>query len=270
MKPIRLMTLLAVILFSPTANAQQEQVKNTNYHPQHRSGKEMGKVKANIALALNGKTTIDDKKHNLSGPPKDIQVLDDRIEVKIKDQQTTIYFSDIIDDDIVAQQCHKINPDGLSYRSFTSELQLKNYTFIFKGAYNCNEFADDLFFIQYQLKEKRYNSELVNFEPIAKQFRTLKVKPTVSEEQRKYIVQANHFNQDKLYDKAIGLYINAIEVDQTAYPAAYSNLALLSAQTNQFGAAICYMKKYLMLVPDAEDARSAQDKIYEWEAEIGK
>jgi len=30
------------------------------------------------------------------------------------------------------------------------------------------------------------------------------------------------------------------------------------------------MKKYLMLVPDAEDARGAQDKIYEWEAWIQK
>jgi hypothetical protein len=28
------------------------------------------------------------------------------------------------------------------------------------------------------------------------------------------------------------------------------------------------MKKYLMLVPDAADAREAQDKIYEWEAFI--
>jgi hypothetical protein len=25
------------------------------------------------------------------------------------------------------------------------------------------------------------------------------------------------------------------------------------------------MKKYLMLVPDAADARAAQDRIYEWE-----
>jgi hypothetical protein len=25
------------------------------------------------------------------------------------------------------------------------------------------------------------------------------------------------------------------------------------------------MKKYLMLIPDAADARAAQDKIYEWE-----
>jgi len=30
------------------------------------------------------------------------------------------------------------------------------------------------------------------------------------------------------------------------------------------------MKKYLLLEPEATDARSAQDKIYEWEAKTGK
>jgi hypothetical protein len=43
---------------------------------------------------------------------------------------------------------------------------------------------------------------------------------------------------------------------------------LLSAQIHNFNDAILNMKKYLMLVPDAEDARSAQDKIYEWEDRI--
>jgi len=56
-----------------------------------------------------------------------------------------------------------------------------------------------------------------------------------------------------------------IDLGQTAYPAAYYNLALLLAQTQRFSKAIYNMKKYLMLVPEAEDARAAQDKIYEWE-----
>ena len=34
-------------------------------------------------------------------------------------------------------------------------------------------------------------------------------------------------------------------MDQTAYPDAYSNLALLSAQVGKFREAIFYMKKYL-------------------------
>jgi tetratricopeptide (TPR) repeat protein len=98
----------------------------------------------------------------------------------------------------------------------------------------------------------------------------LEVKPIVSEEQRKYIVQANSFNEQKAYNIAIDLYMKATEIDQTSYPAAYYNLALLSINVNQFYGAIFYMKKYLMLVPDAEDARAAQDKIYEWETIIEK
>lgn len=108
----------------------------------------------------------------------------------------------------------------------------------------------------------------ITFKPIADKYRALVTKPAMSEEQRKFVVQANALNQQKQYERAIELYKKAIESDQTAYPEAYSNLALLSAQIKSYNAAIYYMKKYLMLVPDAKDARSAQDKIYEWELEI--
>ncbi len=70
--------------------------------------------------------------------------------------------------------------------------------------------------------------------------------------------------QEKNYMKAIELYKKAIAIDQIAYPAGYSNVALLFAQINNFNAAINNMKKYLLLEPEASDARSAQDKIYEW------
>jgi len=45
-------------------------------------------------------------------------------------------------------------------------------------------------------------------------------------------------------------------------------MALIAAQTKDYQYAILNMKKYLMLVPEAEDARAAKDKIYEWEAEL--
>jgi tetratricopeptide (TPR) repeat protein len=111
----------------------------------------------------------------------------------------------------------------------------------------------------------RYDSLIAVFKPIASEYCALKVKPSVSEEQRKYIVQANMLNEQKMYEKAIELYTKAIELDQTAYPAAYSNLAFLSAQLHKFDTAIYCMKKYLLLEPEASEARSAQDKIYEWE-----
>ena len=86
----------------------------------------------------------------------------------------------------------------------------------------------------------------------------------MSEEQREFVVQANALNQRKDYARAIDLYLKAIDLDPVSYPGAYFNLALLSAQLKRYKQAISYMKQYLLLVPEAKDARSAQDKIYEW------
>jgi len=264
MKTYRLMTLLTVVFFTISANAQT--VRESLYHPTLQTyNNDMGIVKRDIALQLTH------EKHNL----KDILVLDDRIEFKIKDQKTIIYFSNILDSTIVVKYRTMWNTNNFwtgepipntPARHLDSEVNFGNFVFIFKYSFDCQALADNLFFIQYKLKEKRYSSQLTLFEPIAAQYRVLSVKPPITEEQRKYIVQANSFNEQKMYNKAIDLYLKAIEVDQTAYPAAYSNLALLSVQIDNYEAAIYYMKKYLMFEP--EDARAAQDKIYEWEAQL--
>jgi tetratricopeptide (TPR) repeat protein len=145
----------------------------------------------------------------------------------------------------------------------------------FKGGYDpktaqlAHRAADLLFFIQ-QNWEPFLKEKLAAFEKKAVLYRAIHAKPAMSEEQRKYIVQANAFNERKDYDRAIDLYQKAIEVDPISSPPAYFNLALLSAQTQRFKPAIRYMKQYLLLVPDAKDARSAKDKIYEWEAMTDK
>ena len=124
--------------------------------------------------------------------------------------------------------------------------------------------ADDLYYIQQHLLQQS-SKELASFEAQAAKYRALTSKPAVSEEQRKYIVQANALSQQKAYGGAIDLYLKAVALDPVSYPGAYFNLALLSAQVHRFTPAISYMKQYMMLEPDAKDARSAQDKIYEWE-----
>ncbi|KJS33106.1 MAG: hypothetical protein VR64_04210 [Desulfatitalea sp. BRH_c12] len=125
-------------------------------------------------------------------------------------------------------------------------------------------FADALLFMK-QSPQREQERQLALFEPIAARYRESKVKPQMSEEQRRSIVQANALNQQKDYAGAIALYYKAVELDPASYPAAYFNLALLSAQMKRFYPAITYMKQYLLLEPEAKDARSAQDKIYEWE-----
>ena len=109
-----------------------------------------------------------------------------------------------------------------------------------------------------------------DFNKIVKEYNSLEIKPTVSEEQRKYIVQANALNEQKDYKTAIQLLTKVIQINPTSYPAAYFNLALISSQVGDYLNAIVNMKKYLSLVPEAEDARTAQDKIYEWEFMLEK
>jgi tetratricopeptide (TPR) repeat protein len=132
--------------------------------------------------------------------------------------------------------------------------------------------ADALYCIQQYLQSSRdtLNARLATFEPVAAQYRARETKPQMSEEQRKQVVQANTLTEKKQYADAIEKYFMAITLDPTSYPGAYYNLALLEAQINLPFAAIAYMKQYLLLVPDAPDARSAQDKIYEWELLIRK
>lgn len=130
--------------------------------------------------------------------------------------------------------------------------------------WNVQRIADDLFFIQ-QNYQKYSDAKLALFEKQAEQYRALADKPAVSEELRKYIVQANAAAKNKEHGLAIRQYRDAVALDPVSYPAAYFNMALLSAQGKRYEPAIRYMKQYLMLVPDAPDARDAQDKIYEWE-----
>jgi tetratricopeptide (TPR) repeat protein len=191
---------------------------------------------------------------------KDVLVFDDRIEVNIKKNKRIFYYTAFCDYDIRVSS-GKIDNTNIVY------IHIEDFTANLLGI--VKEQADNLIFIRSYYCEKQYTSQLDLFVPVADKYRALEVKPTVSEEQRKYIVQANGFNDPRNYDKAIELYQKAIEVDQTAYPGAYSNLALLSAQVEKFDAAIYYMKKYLMLEPESPDARSAQDKIYLWEARPG-
>lgn len=128
---------------------------------------------------------------------------------------------------------------------------------------------DELGFIQREMRKRYEDGEMADFLPHLAEYRALKTKPAVSEAQRKFIVQANSWSEKKRYDMALEVYKQALGVDPFSYPAAYYNMALLYAQEGEYMAAIVSMKKYLLLVPEAGDARTAQDKIYEWEGTAG-
>ena len=81
-------------------------------------------------------------------------------------------------------------------------------------------------------KELNLDSLLTVFNSVAEQYHALYVKPLVTEEQRKSIVQANSKNEKKEYKEALELYKKAIDVNPTSYRSAYCNMALIAEQTN--------------------------------------
>lgn len=193
---------------------------------------------------------IDNEKVSIKA--RSIPVYRDRIDIPIY----PLFYEDLLESNIV------VDHDSIKLPS-----RVKLNFWRYEQAAKVERIADDLFFIQQALK-KQQDERLALFESKAAQYRGLKVKPSISEEQRRYVVQANAFNQQKNYARAIELFNKAIEVDPVSYPGAYFNMALLNAQLGKFNKAIFTMKQYLQLVPDAPDARSARDKIYEWEAMV--
>jgi tetratricopeptide (TPR) repeat protein len=248
-----------------------EEVKNLPVNTEGDSAFE----KARTAIAEELKTvTIRDNANGIILMPgkREVKVLDDHLEVTDLKKHNTV----VLDYSVMAKNYRtEYNgplPGGKDQRNYYYKI-IGIIEFI-----NCSAtFHSNLEYLcrysdaikkhkENELLQIKHKDELLQFEAVAAQYRTLKTKPSVSEEQRKFIVQANMFGERKDYGRAIELYDKVIEINPTSYPEAYYNMALLKAQINRFIDAIYYMNKYLLLVPDSKEARSAQDKIYEWEA----
>lgn len=85
----------------------------------------------------------------------------------------------------------------------------------------------------------------------------------------RYKVQAEGAIRDQAFDDAIDLYGEALKIAPW-WPAGHFNRALVLGETGDYEMASREMNYYLQLVPDALDARAAQEKIYEWERQADK
>jgi hypothetical protein len=178
----------------------------------------------------------------------------------------TIYFANIID-----SISYEIGPSyGVNY----DYIWIKNTGICFKKNRG-RQFYTNLIALHDTLKKAQKNykatimdNDLAKFKIKSSEYLSQKTNLSISEEQRKFIVQANSANEEKNYKKAIELYENLIQLNEFNYPDAYYNMALIATQLEDYQLAIFNMKKYLILAPNADDARKAQDKIYEWEFKI--
>lgn len=87
---------------------------------------------------------------------------------------------------------------------------------------------------------------------------------TLPEEARAFKVQAETAMREKRLSDAADRYAKALAISPSWAPGHF-NLALIYGEIELPGLAMSEMKKYLKLAPDANNARAAQDKIYEWQ-----
>jgi tetratricopeptide (TPR) repeat protein len=190
---------------------------------------------------------------------KGLRVLENSFETA---SGTLFYFEDIIDKEIelykAKSECGVYLP--VSRVRGKPDNQVSFYFYSFESA---RQFAEDIYHLQQHFIN--YSKMLAEFQILATASKERVEKPEMTEDQRKYIVQANALNNEKKYSEALDYFEKALKVNATSYPPAYYNMALIASLEGRYKYAIFNMKKYLILVPDAPDARAAQDKIYEWE-----
>ena len=130
------------------------------------------------------------------------------------------------------------------------------------------KFADAL--MQVKLEYDRTSvADEEKFQKSVMSYRAASPKPVLPEEARKFKVQAEDAVHDKQLDEAVDFYGQAIKIAPW-WPDGHFNRALVFGELGATNGAIVEMKRYLALVPDASNARAAQDKIYDWERKTGK
>jgi tetratricopeptide (TPR) repeat protein len=103
------------------------------------------------------------------------------------------------------------------------------------------------------------------FPEVARKYRETPVKPELPEEAHKYAVQGDFAIEKKNLPVAIDRYTDALKIAPW-WPEGHLKRGQLLAEIELYDAAIADMKKFLLLAPEAKEAREAQDNIYKWES----
>jgi hypothetical protein len=103
------------------------------------------------------------------------------------------------------------------------------------------------------------------FQEEARKYRAMRVKPALPEEAHKYAVQGDFAVEKKNLDAAADRYADALKVAPW-WPEGHFKRGLVLADLERYDEGIDEMKKFLLLAPEAKEARAAQDNIYKWES----
>jgi tetratricopeptide (TPR) repeat protein len=148
--------------------------------------------------------------------------------------------------------------DGREYSSYTVVCSNLNETWV-------KAIGDGLLRLKLEYDKSNDPENMAKFKEEALRYQAMNPKPELPEDARRFRVQAEGSVAAKRFLEAAERYGKAIEIAPW-WPEAHFNRAVVLAELQNFDSAMAEMKRYLLLKPDAADARQAQDFIYAWEA----
>lgn len=110
----------------------------------------------------------------------------------------------------------------------------------------------------------RTDPEAKDFEAKAAAWRAANPKPALSEEGNKQRILAENATRENDPARALEHFELALETDPT-WPAGNLNAALILAGMEEYGSAVRYLKRFLLLEPDGRDSAAAREKLVIWE-----
>lgn len=136
------------------------------------------------------------------------------------------------------------------------------------GNARARRLADALLILKAAASLEAVEQEQAQFDDVVRDYRAADPKPPVTEDMRRYEIQAEAAVRARQFEQAADLYDTVLQ-GAPWWPQGHFNRALILESLDEYDLAAEEMQRYLKLVPDAPNARAAQDKIYEWEMKVG-
>lgn len=129
-------------------------------------------------------------------------------------------------------------------------------------------FTDSMYALIHNPQLRGYSAKKEEFKKIAKEYRLDPKKYKMTDEVRKFFVQA-YFKDDD-YNGAVILYNRGL-AEAPWYPMGHYDLAmLLGERIGDYNGAVDEMNDFLELSPEADNAGTAREKIHEWKKKARK
>jgi tetratricopeptide (TPR) repeat protein len=152
---------------------------------------------------------------------------------------------------------------------FTRILVNGNYTMLgasqaFETDTYAMQFIDAILTLKAAAQGDDDGSSFVAFSEKAKVWLATTPKAEMSDEARTYRLLAEDAFKRQDIAAALEAYGDALDL-YPMWPEGHYNAALLAAEIKDYGLAADHMRRYLVLAPNAKDARAAKDKLLLWQ-----